>query len=387
MPVRTGMRLGSAGIVSPIAGRNMLGGVKGRSAARLSSRMSAIGLRDKRPLSMRKGPNASLFTVNGIKGRMGSLGGKSAARFNSRRSAIGLRDKRPLSMRKAPNASLFTVNGIKGRMGSLGSKSDARFNSRRSAIGLRDKRPLSMRKAPNASLFAVNGVKGRMGIVGGRKSGLPILQKRLRAKIPTMKRRMPGFVSPIKGRDMLGAVKGRSGVMLKSRMASIGLRNKRPLSMRKSPKMNLFRVNSVKDRMGLVNGRSNRLLSNRLIAGKPVVVGNSALETNLLKRSGLDSRFDRPIIVRNNIGAPLVRGAMSKNLLASKAHLGVGMPSLRTGLKSGALNNMGSLQGILGAKSFKRQPVQKMPLQKRSFGINDKQMGIGAINKLALMQR
>jgi len=295
IPTRSGMRLGSAGIVSPIAGRNMLGGVKGRSAARLNSRMSAIGSRSKRPLRMRR--------------------------------------------------------------------------------------------SPKMDLFRVNTVKGRMGIVGGRKSGLPLLQKRLSAKIPTMKRRMPGVVSPIKGRDMLKGAKGRSGSMLKSRMASIGLRKMSPLSMRRSPKMNQFRVNTVNGRMGIVNGRSKSLLSSRLVAGNPVVVGNSLLETNLLKRSSLDSRFDRPIIVRNNIGSPLIGGARSKNLISSKVHLGVGMPSLRTGLKSGSLNKMGSLQGRLGAKSMKRQPVQKMPLQKRSFGIDNKRMGKGALNRFALMQR
>ena len=54
MPIRSGMRMGSRGIVNPVAGRDMLAGVKGRSASSLKNRMSIIGARNKRPMRMRR---------------------------------------------------------------------------------------------------------------------------------------------------------------------------------------------------------------------------------------------------------------------------------------------------------------------------------------------
>ena len=54
MPIRSGMRMGSRGIVNPVAGRDMLAGVKGRSASSLKNRMSVIGARNKRPMRMRR---------------------------------------------------------------------------------------------------------------------------------------------------------------------------------------------------------------------------------------------------------------------------------------------------------------------------------------------
>ena len=235
--------------------------------------------------------------------------------------------------------------------------------------------------------FRVNTVRGRMGIVGARRAGMPLLQKRVAAKVPTMKRRMPGMVSPIKGRDMLAGVKGRSASSLKSKMSSIGLRSKRPALMRKSPKMNLFRVNTVKDRMGLVRGRSNGLLANKIRDGKPIVIGTKALESNLLKRISREDRLARPIVVRGTPGVPLIGNAMSKNLLNSKVHLGVSMPSLKTGMRRSP-SNMSTLQGKLSAAKGMKMggPMNKMPL-KRSFGINDKKMiGKGGL-RFDLMQR
>ena len=54
MPMRSGMRMGSRGIVNPVAGRDMLAGVKGRSASSLKNRMAVIGARNKRPMRMRR---------------------------------------------------------------------------------------------------------------------------------------------------------------------------------------------------------------------------------------------------------------------------------------------------------------------------------------------